>query len=78
MSTPQPILEMRNVSVTYKRADRTKLIAVSGVDLQLNRGEILGLVGESGCGKSTLGKAAVGILPTSQGAISFNGSEVAP
>jgi len=69
---------MRNVSVTYKRADRTKLIAVSGVDLQLNRGEILGLVGESGCGKSTLGKAAVGILPTSQGAISFNGSEVAP
>jgi len=78
MSVPPPILELRDVSVTYKRIDRTKLIAVSGVDLQLNRGEILGLVGESGCGKSTLGKAAVGILPTSGGEISFNGSEVAP
>ena len=78
MNTPEPILTLNNVSVTYKRADRTKLTAVAGVDLTLNRGEILGLVGESGCGKSTLGKAAVGILPTSGGEILFNGAPVAP
>ena len=78
MNTLEPILTLNNVSVTYKRADRTKLTAVAGVDLTLNRGEILGLVGESGCGKSTLGKAAVGILPTSGGEILFNGAPVAP
>lgn len=78
MTTSEPILTLNNVSVTYKRADRTKLTAVAGVDLTLNRGEILGLVGESGCGKSTLGKAAVGILPTSGGEICFNGAPVAP
>ena len=78
MSNLQPILNLKDVTVTYKRADRSKLTAVSGVNLTLNKGEILGLVGESGCGKSTLGKAAVGILPTSGGEISFNGTKVEP
>ena len=78
MSDMQGILELRDVSVTYKRSDRSKIIAVSGVNLSLQRGEILGLVGESGCGKSTLGKASVGILPTSSGEILFNGIPVAP
>ncbi len=78
MSELQPILELNNVSVTYRRSDRSTLTAVSGVNLSLNKGEILGLVGESGCGKSTLGKAAVGILPTSGGQISFNGTKVEP
>ena len=78
MSNLQPILNLKDVTVTYKRADRSKLTAVSGVNLALNKGEILGLVGESGCGKSTLGKAAVGILPTSGGEISFNGTKVEP
>lgn len=76
MSLPGPILTLNNVSVTYKRPDRTRLIAVSGVNLTLYKGEILGLVGESGCGKSTLGKAAVGILPASGGHITFNGTKV--
>jgi peptide/nickel transport system ATP-binding protein len=78
MSELQPILELNNVSVTYKRSDRSTLTAVSGVNLALRKGEILGLVGESGCGKSTLGKASVGILPTSGGEILFNGTKVEP
>jgi peptide/nickel transport system ATP-binding protein len=73
-----PILELKEVSVTYRRPDRSRVIAVAGVGLQLYPGEILGLVGESGCGKSTLGKAAVGILPTSEGEVRFNGNVVTP
>ncbi len=70
------ILELSNVSVTYQRVDKSRVTAVDDVSLTLNRGEILGLVGESGCGKSTLGRAAVGILPVAQGTVSFNGGKV--
>jgi oligopeptide/dipeptide ABC transporter ATP-binding protein len=70
------ILELTNISVNYRRPDKSLVTAVDGVSLTLNKSEILGLVGESGCGKSTLGRAAVGILPVAQGEVSFNGGEV--
>lgn len=69
------ILNIKNVSVEYDRHGR-KVRAVAGVDLTLNSGEILGLVGESGCGKSTLGKAIVGILAPVTGEVVFDGEEV--
>jgi oligopeptide/dipeptide ABC transporter ATP-binding protein len=53
--------------------------AVSGVSLDIFRGEILGLVGESGCGKSTFGKALMRMLPDSaelEGEILFDGEDV--
>ena len=69
------ILNIKNVSVEYDRHGR-KVRAVAGVDLTLNSGEILGLVGESGCGKSTLGKAIVGILRPVTGEVVFDGEKV--
>ena len=72
------ILSIENLSVTYKRSDGQSITAVDSVSLSLNRGEILGLVGESGCGKSTLGKAIMGIEPASQGRIEFEGNLVTP
>jgi oligopeptide transport system ATP-binding protein len=51
--------------------------AVSGVSVNVKRGEVLGLVGESGCGKTTLGRAVVGLAPTSGGSIDFDGQELA-
>ena len=69
------ILNLKNVAVEYDRHGR-KGRAVAGVDLTLNSGEILGLVGESGCGKSTLGKAIVGILRPVTGEIVFDGQNV--
>ena len=69
------ILNLKNVAVEYDRHGR-KVRAVAGVNLTLNSGEILGLVGESGCGKSTLGKAIVGILRPVTGEIVFDGQNV--
>ena len=53
------------------------LKALDGVSLSVEKGEILGVVGESGCGKSTPGKTLMGIHPPTSGRIVFNGKDIA-
>lgn len=50
--------------------------AVDGVDLQIQRGEVLGLVGESGCGKSTLARTIINLIPPTAGAIRIEGRDL--
>ena len=50
--------------------------AVDGVSLEIQKGEILGLVGESGCGKSTLSRTLMQLIPPTSGAVILNGENV--
>lgn len=75
------ILEVDNLTKYYEsggsfidsllgRSNTVK--AVDGVDLQLNRGETLGVVGESGCGKTTLGRALLRLVEPTEGSVMYN------
>ena len=71
-------LELRDVVVEYERRGLDPVRAVAGASLEVERGEIVGLVGESGCGKSTLARAAVGMVAPFAGTIRFEGRDVKP
>ncbi|MCD2204060.1 ABC transporter ATP-binding protein [Halobacterium sp. KA-6] len=68
------VLELDGMSVDYA-TENGRLRAVDDVDLTVEEGEILGIVGESGCGKTTLTKAILGLLAkngqVSEGEIRF-------
>lgn len=56
---------------------KQQLKAVSGVNLTVERGEVLALVGESGCGKTTLAKMLLGLLPQTSGTVELCGQQIA-
>ena len=76
---PSVLLDMKNVSIEGF-SDETWHPIIKGVDLQIKRGEVLGLIGESGAGKSTLGLAAMGFARAgcrfTGGSIYFEGKDL--
>jgi NitT/TauT family transport system ATP-binding protein len=67
-----PHLDVRNVSKTFQ-IGREAIAAVSGVSLQLRRGEFGALIGPSGCGKSTILRLVADIIQPSEGMITVDG-----
>ncbi|WJK35480.1 ABC transporter ATP-binding protein [Solwaraspora sp. WMMA2065] len=72
------LLAIENLSVLIRRPGR-QVAALSGVSLHVDRGEVVGLVGESGGGKSMVARSIVGLLPggaQATGRVRFHGGDV--
>jgi branched-chain amino acid transport system ATP-binding protein len=71
MQAPGPVLQCKSVERRFGG-----LVALSGVDMQIERGAIFGLVGPNGSGKTTLTNAITGFYPPQRGQILLNGQEI--
>jgi oligopeptide/dipeptide ABC transporter ATP-binding protein len=82
MTAPTGMIELEDVTVllgSKRRWLRTvvpPVRAVGGVSLTVQRGEIVGLVGESGCGKTTLGRTILGLQRETAGEVRLDGARV--
>jgi len=65
-----------NTSRNSSNSGEVLVKAVDDVSFELQKGEVMGVVGESGCGKSTLAKAIMQLIPTYQGSIQLKGQEL--
>jgi peptide/nickel transport system ATP-binding protein len=80
--TTDNLVEIRGLKVYFEvkggilKRTVGRVQAVDGVDLDIRRGEILGLVGESGCGKTTVGRALLRLIPATAGSVKFDGKDV--
>lgn len=91
MTPPEhPVIELRNVHKRFEHRpdlaqrllalagrpiEKQTVHAVNGIDLEIRRGEVVGLVGESGCGKSTLGRIVAGLHRQTEGEVLYQGRD---
>lgn len=78
----EPLVQVRNLVKEFPvrggilQRQVATVNAVAGVDLDIQKGETIGLVGESGCGKTTLGRMLVRLLEPTSGTITFDGEDI--
>ncbi len=92
MNSENPLIQVSDISKKFiKRADFAAKLAskiganvkeevvhaVDRVSFSINKGEVVGLVGESGCGKSTMGRMIASIIKPTNGDIHFHGQNIA-
>lgn len=69
------LLSIKDLEITFGEGKK-KFVAVQDVNIDVYKGETFSLVGESGSGKTTIGRAIVGLNPTSNGDIIFEGKKI--
>ena len=72
----EPLIEVKGLKKYFPlirgwRKETVFVHAVDGIDLSIDRGETLGLVGESGCGKTTVGRLILKLIDPTEGEILF-------
>ena len=72
-----PALEVRNVTAGYGRG-ASAIRVLSDVNVSVQRGHTVGVIGESGCGKSTLARVMSGLLPAREGEVLLDGDRLPP
>ena len=70
------VLRLDDLVVEFPAGAGQTVHAVSGISLDVRRGETLGLVGESGCGKSTTGRAIMQLPKPTRGSVVFEGRDI--
>lgn len=75
VQSASPLVRVRGLQVHFPTR-RGLVRAVDDLDLEIQRGETLGVVGESGCGKSTAGRAILQLLKPTAGSVEFEGREL--
>ena len=70
-----PLIETKNLK-KYFKTKHGMLHAVDDINIQIQKGQTLGVVGESGCGKSTLGRAVLRLIEPSSGEVLYNGENI--
>jgi NitT/TauT family transport system ATP-binding protein len=70
------LLDIHALRQTFPRADGGELLVLDGIDLNLQQGQIVGLLGRTGSGKSTLLRSIAGLMPPAAGSITYLGHPV--
>jgi len=76
MNSSPPLLEVHNVRKAFPKADGSELLVLEDVNLQVNAGQIVGLLGRSGSGKSTLLRLIAGLSEPSAGEVRYLGQRI--
>lgn len=69
-------LKIDKVSKLFLNTDQTIMKALEGIDLTINQGEFVSIVGASGSGKSTLLRILAGLIPPTEGQVTLNGEQI--
>lgn len=71
-----PILEAKNLTYTYSIGSPFEKTAIDHIDLQIEQGEFVGIIGHTGSGKSTLMQMMNGLLKPTEGTVLLNGGDI--
>jgi oligopeptide/dipeptide ABC transporter ATP-binding protein len=73
------LLDVNDLTIAY-RVGKSQIKAVDGVSIEVDEGDVLGIVGESGCGKTTFGKSLLKLLPPNarvvSGEVNYRGNDL--